>query len=112
MTATWARLAASASRVKSLRKGSVDDVLAGAGMGGLGSEGIVLMGDCWVDEVAEETERVLMPFIMADSMVGMAEKNEGRRTRDDGCNDRVGFAGRQEEEEEEEEEGEEKKEKK
>lgn len=85
-----------------MRKGSVDDVLAGAGMGGLGNEGMVLMGDCWVDEVAEETERVLMPFIVADSMCWYGrKKNERVRTRDDGYNDRVGFAGGEGEGEEE-----------
>jgi hypothetical protein len=70
MTATWARLAASARRVKSLRKGSVDEVLPGRGAGG-GIEGMLLMGDCWTDDDAVEAARVLMAeaeFILSITM--------------------------------------------
>lgn len=39
----------------------MDDVLAGRGAGGLGREGILLIGDCWTEEEADETARVLIP---------------------------------------------------
>lgn len=48
-TAICARLAASATRVKSFRKASVDGALAGFGAGGT----ILLVGDCCVDDAAE-----------------------------------------------------------
>ncbi len=48
-TAIWARFAASATSVKSLRKASVEGALVGAGAGGT----ILLMGDCCVDDRAE-----------------------------------------------------------
>lgn len=54
MTATWARLAASATSVKSLRKASVEGAPIGAGAG----TGIVLdvVGDCCVADEWEEAD--------------------------------------------------------
>jgi len=46
MTAIWARLAASATRVKSLRKLSVEGALMPTGAGGT----ILLDGDDWTEE--------------------------------------------------------------
>lgn len=51
MTATWARFAASATRVKSLRKLSVEGALIGAGGGG--TKLLFMEGDCWVGETKE-----------------------------------------------------------
>ena len=53
-TAIWARFAASATSVKSLRKASVEGALVGAGAGGT----ILLMGDCCVDDcMLDEVDR-------------------------------------------------------
>lgn len=49
MTASCARFAASATSVKSLRKGSVDGVLTLAGGGG----GMLLDGDCWKEPTVD-----------------------------------------------------------
>lgn len=52
-TAIWARLAASATSVKSLRKTSVEGALGGFGAGGT----ILLVGDCCVDDCMAEEKR-------------------------------------------------------
>jgi len=52
MTAIWARLAASATRVKSLRKTSVEADLAVTGFGGAS----LAEGDCWADDCADDVE--------------------------------------------------------
>jgi hypothetical protein len=58
MTATWARLAASATKVKLLRKASVDGGLAWAGAG-TGMAGI-LVGDCCCDVAIDDPDLVFM----------------------------------------------------
>ncbi|KAL7790029.1 hypothetical protein V8C37DRAFT_385193 [Trichoderma ceciliae] len=52
MTATCARLAASATRVKSLRKGSVEGVLTWTGAGAMMAA--KLLGDGLVDEAEDD----------------------------------------------------------
>lgn len=55
MTAACARLAASATRVKSLRKGSVEGTFAWTGAGAMTAAEV--LGDCLVvDEYVEEEE--------------------------------------------------------
>lgn len=49
-TAICARFAASATRVKSFKKTSVEAALVGAGTGGT----ILLLGDCCVEDMAED----------------------------------------------------------
>lgn len=56
MTATCARLAASARRVKSLRKGSVEAILVWMGAGAMAAA--ELLGDGLVDEAADEEATV------------------------------------------------------
>lgn len=56
MTATCARLAASARRVKSFRKGSVEGILVWMGAGAMAAA--ELLGDGLVDEAADEEAAV------------------------------------------------------
>lgn len=56
MTATCARLAASARRVKSFRKGSVEGTLVWMGAGAMAAA--ELLGDGLVDEAADEEAAV------------------------------------------------------
>ncbi len=73
-TAIWARFAASATRVKSLRKASVDGALVGAGAGGT----ILLRGDCCVDDrvelgMLEEVERGSIVLVVVGGVGWLGE---------------------------------------
>ena len=61
-TAIWARFAASATSVKSLRNASVDGALTGAGAGGTR---LLLLGDCCVDDMADVCVLVEVSILVA-----------------------------------------------